>query len=531
MKNIISNLLWITGFFAIFFVSCDDDIDPVIEELNYSRVLSVTNLEISIVDIYKAEIDFDVDDNADYYLLSFYKDSMEIDTDHFVETDTVYTDDVPVTLAFDSEQEYSVVVQGVSDSIDNSKTMSGYFETGSEDILDDLEIDNIGQQDVTPIWEAGSDVNYFKVYKGSSLVDSVRITDDEITAGEATIEGLDYDTEYTIEIYRDGSTKKRGSLTVTTLPDGVSIESGSDVSEIINNSTSNVFLLEKGVTYDCSSTINVDRSITILGRGGKTEKFDGEQTMPVISATFKVSTTSADALNIENVELDGSLNDQKYVVQTNSDGISAFGTLSMSGCYIHDYSGQFFYFGKQQDLIMNTVSIDDCIITDITSSIIDIRYGCIENISVTNSTFSNCASGKYFIEMDGSGKGNEQDNGSNKPAITVTNCSFYNVCNGSSKGFFYGRWYLATCTMDVENNIFAFDTDQEINLYYSDSKNLDYLIVTLSNNYYYLGSGLLTQDDYGTEVTADPFTDAVNSDFTLTNDDLILAEAGDPRWY
>ena len=64
---------------------------------------------------------------------------------------------------------------------------------------------------------------------------------------------------------------------------------------------------------------------------------------------------------------------------------------------------------------------------------------------------------------------------------------------------------------------------------------------TLEGNFYYNTANLIELaagntekptffDSKGTALTADPFKDAANGDFTVTSDAVNDAKAGDPRW-
>lgn len=518
--------------FSLLIVGCKDDIDSEITELDFDRLLSVTDV-VASVNEQTVSVNFTENANADYYIIEFYNDSIEdFNSDDvnasitsFEDSVTVTIDDIPYSSTFISQEMYSVRIKACSDSEESSLWSGSTFETSAEDIFETLSSDNITKSTVTLNWPADSDVDYFIISPDlSDGTDSIRITDDQKAAGEATITGFDYETEYQVTMYQDGNEKRRGRVTFTTLPDGITIDIetyGTDIASIISeNPYQNTFFLETG-TYSSESAIDVDRDIKIVPNSSTDEV--------VINAQFTFSSTDAVALTLEDVELNGagtySLDDLLAF-----DGATALGSISFTGCNIHDYSDDFFYFGSR-DFAMSSLSIDDCIISNFGCShaFVDVRDGVIEQLNFTNSTFANLGSSGYFMRCDGEEKSsNIYDNGTYYPTITMTNCTFYNNMASLTKSYFYIRWDNAATTYNFTNNIFAAASALACDLY-DDSFN--YSVATMTGNYLFNASTLLgSEGSSGTELSTDPFSDAKNSDFTVTDATLISAGVGDPRW-
>ncbi len=539
MKNKIYNLFLIGGLLSALMFSCDDNVDDLVETLDFDRLMSVTDVTAEVTNQVSVDVDFTANANADYYTLQFYNDSVEDFNDEslssssetFVKEVTVYADSLPYTTTFESEEMYSVRVKAYSDSISESLWSGTTFETKAENIFNTLPDSLIGKKYVTLSWTAGEDVDYFLISpKRTDGTDSIRITTDQVAAGEAYIDGLDYETEYTVKMYRDESEKRRGKITFTTLPQGTTLTDGTDIAAAINGDTEeNIFLLEGG-TYYASDAIIVDRDIKIQALSSSDTAY--------VHAQFDFESTDAVTLNLINIVLDGTSTgtlegeadlDDLFAINSSCTSI---GSIVLSGCYIHDYTDDFFYFGKA-GFAMDALTVDDCIIDGFGCghSFIDIRDGLVSNISFTNSTIANCgaSSGNYLIRYDGAAKGpNSLDDGTNFPVITFSNCTMYNNMATCSKSLVYARWDEdAGITINVSNTIFAGKADYACKLY---DTSVSTPTVSLTNNFYYQASTIMAQDDGGSEVTSIPFSDATNSDFTLTDSNIISAAAGDPRW-
>ena len=210
--------------------------------------------------------------------------------------------------------------------------------------------------------------------------------------------------------------------------------------------------------------------------------------------------------------------------------------------YIHDaeiknYTKGFIYVNVAASI--QEVTIDKAFISNIECSggdFIDCRLGFIGIINLTNSTIYKSAAKRDVFRLDGKGQSNTFADTGLTININVDHCTFVDVGNGAANyRFFYNRF--ASNKITFTNNVIAgFNNKRGFT---NDSTTDD--TPTLSNNFYYNTLNLLslasdnTQaikwfDTDGTELSADPFQDAANGNFTVTSEKVKDKEAGDPRW-
>ena len=160
----------------------------------------------------------------------------------------------------------------------------------------------------------------------------------------------------------------------------------------------------------------------------------------------------------------------------------------------------------------------------------DSRAGGYNTFNLTNNTIYNSAASRDFIRMD-----DASGSVSAKPVITVDHNTLYNVGNGNAN---YRLLYVrfAGNVINWTNNVVAGTNNKRG---FSNQKSTG--IPTFKNNFYFNTVNLVSAgstadatitffDAEGTEVAADPFKDAANFDFTITDEKIKDKEAGDPRW-
>ncbi len=521
-------------FVSMLFHACDD-VEPIIEEIQYKRAFTPLELEVQVRNQMTAEVDWKAIASAEY--------TLEISNDNLlfeniVHTETVLGTDLPVSVLLESEEQYSVRIKANSDLAgqDDSKWSALAFETDPENIFYPLSDDNKGKTEVdtwvTLSWPAGSEVTHIIINPGDSQTQR-DLTADEITAGEITMDGLPFDTEFTVKLFNGTNPKQRGNVTFRTLPEGETLTPADDLSEKIANANSgDVFLLEGGVYSAFQGQITMDKSIKLQGLSSEDR--------PVLNVQF-VLTDGAESAKFINLEMNGAYTDETeaavildHAFSFNS-STTAVGDVLIQGCKISNYNKSFIS-GSSGAFTVNSITVDNCIVADIFGNggdFIDFRASFPGDITVTNSTFANCAtvSNRDLFRLDGAGKGNTFDDGAHTPTITVTANTFYQVQNNASGGkrFFYVRWQNSDEVITVERNLIVDATSV-----YSSSGDTN--MPSFSNNNYFNADGLLdasksVYDGSGTHTTEDPgFADASNGDYTLSNQTLIDSQVGDPRW-
>ena len=111
---------------------------------------------------------------------------------------------------------YSARIKAISQNpeVDDSGYQEVIFITGQENIFYSVTDEDIGTNSVLLKWEKGKDVSHV-VISTTGVEDSmVTLSNDDISAEEKLIEGLNPGTEYTFTIYL--GTRLRGTITAIT---------------------------------------------------------------------------------------------------------------------------------------------------------------------------------------------------------------------------------------------------------------------------------------------------------------------------
>lgn len=498
---------------SVISVACEDDIDPVIEDLSNSRVFAPVGLEAKSRNQVDIQLSWTVDPSVDQYIVEFFQDSLLFSGDP-ISTTTI--DEIPVTgtvtytESFAGETVYSARVKAVIEGMAESKWATTVAKTNSENIFETIPGENVQDTYATLLWTAGSEVTHLLVMPGNILY---QISDSQKAAGSATLEGLSGGVDYVVTLYN--GTKKRGTTDFTTLLEA-NVLPGMDLSAIIDGSEDGATLIVAAGTYDISGK-EITRSITIAGQ----KWYD----KPIILGQFSCA-TAVSSITLENLDIRG---ENDYGQFFNASSVDCnLGELIIDGCEISGYDNNIIYSnsgGTYGDILITNSYIHD--IPGGGGDGFDFRSGVLGSLTVSNTTISNGVRTLLRMQLASD--------------VTFTNCTFYKVCiadNSNNRGFF--RMSGGGNSLEVSKCLFvetglegtggaiygnwsrAGDIDPEVSLIYSD-------------NYYFNAIGLwegeYTSPGDVDASEADPgFIDAANGDFTVTNQDLIDDEVGDTRW-
>jgi hypothetical protein len=504
----------LAGFLSLAFVACDDNIDPLVEELEFNRVFSPTQLTARIRNLTTIELTWNIRDDADHYVVEFSEDSLLFTS--IVRTVEVMPDELPLQELFDGATTYSARVKGISASgAADSKWSVVTIKTDAENIYLPIQDGDIDATTATLRWAPNSDVTNFIINPGNT---SRTITADEKIAGIAIIDGLTGDTDYTVALMK--GTKQRGSIIFTTLidvGDATRVYPEDDLSLVIAAAADgDVLVLYPGDYTVFKGLIVIDKSLTIRGL----YPYD----KPKVHVQFNIE-TAVQVVELIDLDMNGdaTLTD---VVRFNTASV-AYGSLKLTGCTIHDFARSFVA-GSVASTIAS-VSIDNCVLTNILTSggdFLDFRNTYLTDLSVTNSTFYNCAPGRDFVRMDAASGLSGTGLNSN---VLIDHCTLYGVSNTSDR-ILYVRFL--TNTLTVKNTLIA-ATDG----YYTNQANSSQPVC--ANNNYFNAIGFHTEayvtgakiDISGNYTTLDPgFVDTATGNFKVTNQTLIDNAVGDPRW-
>ena len=355
-------------------------------------------------------------------------------------------------------QLYQIQVRAIA--TDTAKN-SGWSDLGAiktlSSILKTPGISDITFNSVRVSWATkGALVSSIKILKtsDSSVITTVSLTSTDVTNENKIINGLTADTKYTIFLY--SGTDVRGSVDFNTKAPfaGTVIDltgiTGrpsvlSDTLPLI--SSGSILLLKRGETYNIATTINFNKSVTMMSGPDLTTN---AQAKIYLTSNFSITSSSTiDYIDFKDVYLQGAAYGSNYVINSLSSGSSAnIGRISFDGCKAEIFRGLVRTQGAGSIIISNFV-VNNCIVDSLSGfGVLTMGQaaGKVDNVSITSSTFykvekivtSSASSGSILIDqctvnetpISGSyyvdyGTTNTVTNG-----ITVSNCIFGTGKNG-----------------------------------------------------------------------------------------------------
>lgn len=511
-------LNYIAGCLLLGAVASCSDAPDELTSVDYDRLFSPTEIDTRIRNAVDVTVSWNAVDKATGYVLELYLGTTAGDTP--LRTDEATTNSFTYE-GLEGETEYFVRVKAVGEAITESKWVETDFETGAEQIFQAVANADLEATQVTLRWPAGEEADVITLTPAD--VEPYQITPEDIAAGCATITGLTPETEYTAVMTR--GEKTRGTVTFTTPMDlGGATRLTPDmdfVAALEDAEAGTVFALEAG-TYvipdekEAAGKLAISADVTLTA-------VDADN-MPVINGS--VALNNGASLTASNIIFDGTGTESHafdFVETGNCDH------LSLSGCEIRNYSKGFFYLNLAT--LVNTITVDNCLIHGVEcsgSDMFDSRSGAYNSFTLSNSTVWNSCAARDFIRMD-----DASDNFAGvTPVITVTNCTLDGCSNNSSRRLLYVRF--AGNSITFTNNMVSNMPDCGRGF----SDNSATAVPTFSNNNYWNTKNLVSDGGDGKAkffdadgTTLDPgYKDAANGDFTLSNEDLIYEEVGDPRW-
>lgn len=506
MKKWYKNIAFIFGL-TVMLTACSDDIDPEITELDVDRAFSPVNLRAFIRNQVEIELDWNVNEGVDEYLVEFSQDSLQFN--NIIRTLTVSPDQVPVRETFDGETLYSVRVKAVIDGLQESKWSAITTRTAPEQIFLPIVGPNIEDTYATVEWAPESEVTHLLIVPGNTLIP---ISEQQKAAGSATIEGLDGGTDYTVTIFNDAI--RRGTTTFSTLKEA-NVSPLDDLSAVIDAAAEGDTLVLMAGVYSLGGK-EITRSITIEG-----QKF---YDMPVIEGQLTCATTVA-SITLRFLDFQGGGSTGQFF--NAAAAACNLGALTIEGCEISGYTNNIIYNnsgGTYGDIHITNTYIHD--IPGGGGDGFDFRGGAVGSLTVENTTIANGI--RTLLRMQ-------------VPAdVVFSNCTFYRVCTaagGNNRGFFRmsggGNSLVVSNCLFVETGLQEGDTPRGVWSLPGDIS--EEVTTSYSTNYYFntigLWDGAITSPGDAGASEADPgFVDAENGDFTVTNQTLIDNVVGDVRW-
>ena len=511
-KYMLKSLL-VTLIVILTFTNCSNE-DELITELQVDREFAPVELSSIIRNQTIVELSWVTEETVDFYVVDV---STSADYSNIVETVNVTESQIPVQIQLAGETLYYIRVKAVSNrGLDDSTYATTTATTLTEQLFFPIEPGDILATEATLRWLANSEVTEIVVNPGN--ITHV-ITPQEKADGVAVITGLTGETDYTAMLMNNSVI--RGVQLFTTgidIGSGILVTPSDDLFQMVADaSPGDVLVLDAGDYTSQIGTITLDKSLTIRGL----YSFD----KPLLKVSFSIVTGATD-VSLVDLDLTGDLPTELTDVVRYTD-VGNFNSLLISGCNIHQYNRSFVA-GNVSSAILTTLTVDNCVVTDVLTSggdFIDFRNSDVLNVTVSNSTFNNCAPGRDFFRIDAAGD-------SNGTGLTVNvlldSCTLYDVSNTAGKRILYIRFSSNAIT--VRKTLFA-----ETLAIYSNQSSTDPNTNFVGNNYYnapgfYDPTATLYDITTG-YTTLDPgFANAAAGNFTVSNQTLIDNAVGDPRW-
>ena len=516
MKNSIKKyIIVLLGGLLTFGVNgCKDDIDPLITEITTLRPFAPVGLEARVRNQVDMELSWTANGDLDEYIIEIFQDSLEFAGDPII-SDVI--NDIPLngrmtytaqSLAGDTR--YSARVKAVVVGEPESTWATVTERTNPEQIF--LVGSEIAEDTyATVFWMAGKEVSNFLIVPGN-IVRPISPT--EKAAGEATITGLTGATDYTVTIYN--GTNNRGTTTFSTIKQA-DITPLDDLAAAMDAAAEGETLVLAPGTYTLDS-YSLTKSITLEGQ----KPID----IPVVIGNFQCEVAVA-SFSVKNIYFSGDNSTYSQFFNATAAACNV-GVLQIDGCEISGYSNNIIY--NNSGGTYGDISITNSYIHDIEGGGgdgFDFRGGVVGSLTVENSTITNGV--RTLLRMQVSSD------------VVFRNCTFYKVCivaSGNNRGFF--RMSGGGGTLEVSGCLFVetgIDDNGTLRGNWSRDGDVSPEVVTDYDNNWYFNAIALFEGQYTdpAEVDAteeDPgFEDPENGDFTLTNQNLIDNQVGDPRWW
>ena len=502
-------------------ISSCSDIDPV-HSLELSRVLSPTNLSVRVRNSVNLELSWDAMDKATSYTVEVYEGTTAEGTPVFTQ-EGINTDTYTVKAGLLGETDYYVQVKAVGEGINDSKWVGLKITTDAEQILKAVDATEITHHSAVIRWidgmmtnaDAGNKVTVTPVSDASAALEYT-VTNEDVTNGYITIEGLTQDTQYQAVMKRGSVT--RGTVNFKTridTGDMLPIDEGADLAEELAKANEGDAFVLLGSSYKLTEDFELTKSISLTSID-PTNK-------PTISGGRFIFNSNVASFSMSNIKVDV---ENKYDNFLEAKG-GSLGSLTLEGCEIKNTNNNLIYINAATAANFGTITVNNCIISNIGKGgdgVFDIRNGAVASVTLTNSTITDVK--RTFIRIEVA------------TDFTMTNCTLYNVATVDHKDN-RGLFSLAKGkTLKVENCLFygiGLDAPQNVNSGVWGRSDKMKATATYANNYYFNCPNLwgnLYKDNYSDVATElDPqFTDAANGNFTVQSQDLKDNQVGDPRW-
>ena len=339
------------GLGVLALTSCSDPMDEI-TSLIVGRNFSPTNFEAKNVTRESASLQWTVSSGATSYNLEIFEDDSLAFEGTPVQTFTnISASQIPYLvegLTYDTKYSARVMAVDDNDNSRNSVWNGVYFRTNAQQIFKTVDpLKDVLDRSATFYWPAGEAVTKiaakFTDDNGrTTLVVSRNLTEEEIAAGKATVEGLSPATKYTINLYN--GEKERGSKTITTIADMTGktiVQEGENLKSILANAADGEqFVLMPG-TYQIPSADDDGTTSSAVLKTNVSIEGMYPTAKPVIQGRFEIN--GAKSVEITNVILDGSQNNSADQTFNFKEAASDLQKLVVKDSEIKNYAKGLYY--------------------------------------------------------------------------------------------------------------------------------------------------------------------------------------------
>lgn len=377
-------------------------------------------------------------------------------------------------------------------------------------------------------WRETAGLTKIVVTPEGGTASEILITSTDIENKKKLISNLESSKVYSFEIYAENISK--GFLTVRTKSPStegniVDLRSFSDTDvfadTLLKIPSGSTVILKRGLTYTVSSTINIDRSLTIQSGD---DLLNPEKATIFLSSNFNfAANTEIDSIVFKNVVLKSDGYTSKYVFNINA--ATTIGKIVFESCKAEIFRG--FIRMQTAASTINNLTINDSVIDSIGNfGVINIHAaGKINNISVRNSTI-------YKVEKFIVGA-------SSTSSLVVENCTFNEVpLGGTSTGNAYLIDYgtsIVVSSLKFTNNIVGTHKRGGLGTSVRGIRTAPTSSVEVANTYitadFLQGANAIPSTTLYSKNASNLFTDPANGFFTIEDASFAgKSSAGDPRW-
>lgn len=533
IKNILTAAILTAGGFLAGCTSVADELT----ELSLTRCLEPLNLEYTISNGDSVIFNWDLVSGSDQFALQIAENDGTFETEDGKLTSAVIkdlivtADKVPYGIKLTADQKYFFRVQAQTSANDKepSKWAVSADTISTYAVRSSLfpEVTDRTSSSITISWNEDPEVTHILCTPREGTPVRHDLTDEDIKAHTATVDGLTPSTNYTVILYYMSAS--RGELSLYTMPDlsgiATTVSTVEDLKQAFTDGAAEVVVSMTGSPYDLGS-VDLTKNMEIYGLE------DADGTRPVIMGTVSVNGT-IDHFRCEGIEWNGNGYEiGRHIQMANGASVT---DVTFRNCTITGLENGLFYSSTDNGAIVGTVTYEGCTIYDVPGSGgdgLDIRNGELGSINFTNNTVYN--SFRTFLRID------DKVNFTGK--VTISNNTLMGLCTEiegtNNRGLFAVRSTTAG-TVEISSNLLLHMTGLSTFMSTS-SANIPASSFTISNNHYFDVAETFFNERCteanaiaggGSVLAADPCFNSAGTNFHLTNSSMLNAKVGDPRWF